>query len=254
MHTWNLKLSPHTCSHPPGESCETSSITPNVCHAVILHLRAVYLVWFCRGFSCIHYSFWILMCHTCNKCVHTRTQTLWVSELWQPVISFNPFIMFLFSFPLFGGKKVNANRNSGTLRKTHSLRLRKQEQGVFGKRDTYVRTCAWLFNKKMKVCIGHVTVLHACLCERGVWSLCCLRHMLTGKQRSHWPAVVDCADLQQRHSVCALILSAVWSCATVCWSYRPCLYKHFLLGSIVFSIASLCKLNSSCAANNFIPR
>lgn len=43
----------------------------------------------------------------------------WVSELWQPVILFNPFIVFLFSFPLFAEKKVNANRNSNMQRKTY---------------------------------------------------------------------------------------------------------------------------------------
>lgn len=68
--------------------------------------------------------------HTHSQ-THTRA-TFLDSELRQPIISFNPFIMFLFSFPpVWGKKKVNANRNSGIQRKTHSLRLRKQEQGIF---------------------------------------------------------------------------------------------------------------------------
>lgn len=87
----------------------------------------------------------LLMCHTC-VCppppavfshtlvrAHTSLTSLqthvWASELWQPVISFNPFIMFLFCFLLFAETEVNANRNSDMQRKTptptHSISLGK---------------------------------------------------------------------------------------------------------------------------------
>lgn len=63
---------------------------------------------------------------------------------------------------------MSANRNSGIQRKTHSLRLRKQEQGIFGEEEgqlcaerTYVYVAVWQENKRLHFsynCVAHVFI------------------------------------------------------------------------------------------------
>lgn len=71
-------------------------------HALHVHLHNPCALACRQTHSYMHTRVSLLYKNTCTS--HTHTETLWVSELWQPVISFNPFIMFLFSFPLFGEK------------------------------------------------------------------------------------------------------------------------------------------------------
>lgn len=206
---WSCGLTPARIHM--GEVVQDFKHQPPPCQIFVMHEVVMVTFCICMLFTwyeafCIHSSFWILMSHTCTKCAqtsahlyvhtdvsllctdtctpHIHAQTLWVPGLWQPVISFNPFIMFLFSFPLFGGKKVNANRNSGTLKKNTQPQAEKTRAGSFWEEGHLCMNMCMAVWQKMSVCLGHVIVLHARLCEHGVRWLCCLLHMLTGKQRS----------------------------------------------------------------------
>ncbi len=110
-------------------------------------------------------------------------------------------LCFCFPFPCLG-KKVNANRNSGVQRKTHSLRLRKQEQGVFlGRGGTLVcrSMCASLFGEKKRDRFVPVNALHTCtwepvcvfwLVDREVISL-----RVTGLSQVRWSPITCCEKL-----------------------------------------------------------
>lgn len=110
---------------------------------------------------------------------HTRD----FQNSWQPVIFFNPFIMLLFSFPLFAEEKVNANRNSDMQRKTRSpppppspqIGLGKQERGTF-----HEESKRFFFSRDRSACLYTRVRALTLMPVRGTWSW-------KGWLPHHWP-------------------------------------------------------------------
>lgn len=247
---------------------------PSLTHALHVYMCQHANIQSC---ACIHMFFYSIKACACVRArththTHSHTCLLLVSEHRQPIISFNPFIMFLFSFPLvWGGEKVNANRNSGIQRKTHSLRLRKQEQGIFGKRrDTRVlrvRLCASLFGKEKRGGIVRMIVLHTCVCECVVcvvsstrWSVDRGGHLsvshgiLWGQTAANNCAARDWADSYRRRLFKCLHTFVLRSCSlriTHASTNSSC-YSSFTFTP--FLIYYVNNLNSTCTTTKSVPR
>lgn len=106
--------------------------------------------------------------HTHSQ-THTRA-TFLDSELRQPIISFNPFIMFLFSFPPVWGKKRWMQTGIPAYKEKHTASgWENKSREFFGERRDAcvprVRMCASLFGEKKRGGIVQMIALHACICE-----------------------------------------------------------------------------------------
>ena len=152
--------------------------------------------------ECTHSPLFVYMQRCTHTCVSFLYNNTCATHSQRPIVPFEfknsdnlwslliLSLCFCFPFPCLG-KKLNANRNSGIQRKTHSLRLRKQEQGIFGKRRDAcvqrVRMCASLFGKKKSGCIVHVTLLRTRLRARACARLLlCVSYVLICWLRGHF--------------------------------------------------------------------
>lgn len=89
--------------------------------------------------------------------------------------------MFLFSFPLFG-EKGECKQEFRHAKKNTRPQAEKTRAGNFWD----MRTCAWLFSKKMRDCIAHVIALHACICEHGCVVCVCVLALLPLAHADQW--------------------------------------------------------------------
>lgn len=141
-------------------------ISAHALYVLTLHLRALACK---RAYSHMQTCVFLL----CENATW-HTQTHWVSEPWQPVISFNPFIMFLFSFPLFGGKRW-------------------MQTGIVAHKGKHA-ALGWE-NKSRDTCVQ----MHFCI---AIWQ---------EEERPHCSCVCVCAYMRVCVSACRVVSCTRWS-------------------------------------------
>lgn len=227
--------------------------------------------WGFVGFSCVTHTMCAhtqLLCTYANKHSYMHTRVLLISNVYITythidTLSFRTLttcnlslilsLCFCFPFPCLG-KKVNANRNSGIQRKTHSRRLRKQEQGIFLEEEGHL--CAEAFAHRyfarrketalsMWMCYMYMGV---CVCAHCVVSYAdwwTERSFFRGSLGSQvwWPWITHCERRCRSstvpnfqmfvHSKVAqsLVLCSHFLCVQF---YCPCFHKQFQLWGFFF--------------------
>lgn len=121
--------------------------------------------------TCMHVCYSSVKTHA----LHIHTQMLWVSDLWQPVISLNPFIMFLFSFPLFG-EKGECKQEFRYTKKNTQPQAEKTRAGNFWEKEGHLcaegtHVCIAIWHEKERLHCSCDCVLYINVCVLAVLSL-----------------------------------------------------------------------------------